>query len=214
MRLKSSSKFHTDISLLILVGFVLLGQPSGNAVAEDLLGLYVGGSIGQARVEGSASQVLGDIAPTTDTENIDKKHTAWKTMLGVRPISLLGAEIDYVDFGKPSGTLFGNPANISIKGAAGFGVLYLPVPIVDVYVKAGIARLESTINGSICSPCACDIPICRYSFQMNRTNTSGAGGVGTQYKFGSWAVRAEYERFAAGGGHPSLLSAGITWSFL
>jgi hypothetical protein len=40
-----------------------------------------------------------------------------------------------------------------------------------------------------------------------------AGGGGAQYKFGSWAVRAEYERFNAAGGNPSLLSAGVTWAF-
>jgi proton-dependent oligopeptide transporter, POT family len=78
----------------------------------------------------------------------------------------------------------------------------------------GVARLNSTVNGSVCSPCACDIQNCRLSFQLNRTNTSGAGGVGAQYRFDKWAVRAEYERFNAAGGNPSLWSAGITWTFL
>jgi hypothetical protein len=155
---------------------------------------------------------LCDIFPEIVTETIDKKHLAFKAMLGARPISLVGAEIDYIDFGKPNGEAFGYPTSASIKGVAAFGVLYLPVPIVDVYVKAGIARLESAVNYSYCSPCACDF--CLISVQLNRTNTSGAGGVGAQYKFGSWAVRAEYERFTAAGGNPSLLSAGITWSFL
>lgn len=148
----------------------------------------------------------------THTEAFDERHAAFKVMLGARPISLAGAEIAYIDFGKPSGNLFGFPADTSIRGAAGFGILYLPVPIVDVYAKVGIARLVSTVNGSVCSPCACGF--CQHSFQLNRTNTSGAGGVGAQYKFGSWAVRAEYERFNAAGGNPRLLSAGITWSFL
>jgi hypothetical protein len=37
--------------------------------------------------------------------------------------------------------------------------------------------------------------------------------VGAQYKFGSLAVRAEFERFNAAGEHPSLLTLGLTWSF-
>jgi hypothetical protein len=197
---------------LMVAGAVFSAIPFGEASAMDPLGMYVGGAVGQARVEGTASQVQADIFPVTYTEDIDKSHAAFKVMLGARPISLLGAEIAYIDFGEPSGNLFGYPADISIKGAAAFGVLYLPVPIVDVFLKAGVARLESTVNGSFCSPCACEV--CRYSFQLNRTNTSGAGGIGAQYKFGSWAVRAEYERFNAAGGNPSLLSAGITWSFL
>jgi Outer membrane protein beta-barrel domain len=214
VRLKSSNRIHDDIPLLILASLVLLAQPSGKAVADDLAGLYVGGAVGQSRVEATDSQVFTDIGSATYTEDINQRHFAFKVMLGARPISLLGAEIDCIDFGKPNASLFGNPADASIKGAAAFGVLYLPVPIVDIYVKAGVARLESTINGSICSPCACDFQICRSFFELNRTNTSGAGGVGAQYKFGAWAVRAEYERFSAAGGNPSLLSAGITWTFL
>ena len=211
MRPKSSQRTHTDIPLLILASLVFLAQPSGKAVAGDSLGPYVGGAIGQSRVEATASAVSTDIFPVIYKEDFDKTHAAFKVMLGVRPISLLGAELAYIDFGDPSGSLFGYPADVSLRGAAGFGVLYLPVPIVDVYVKAGVARLESTVNASFCSPCACNI--CRYSFQLNRTNTSGAGGVGAQYKFGSWAVRAEYERFNAAGGNPSLLSVGATWTF-
>ena len=212
MRLPCWNNIPSDIRLLILATLVLLAQPSGNAVAEDLLGLYIGGTIGQSRVEATETTCLCDIFPEIVTETIDKKHLAFKAMLGARPISLVGAEIDYIDFGKPNGEAFGYPTSASIKGVAAFGVLYLPVPIVDVYVKAGIARLESAVNYSYCSPCACDF--CLISVQLNRTNTSGAGGVGAQYKFGSWAVRAEYERFTAAGGNPSLLSAGITWSFL
>jgi hypothetical protein len=215
MRLISSSRIHTDIPALILAALVFLALPSGNAVAEDLLGLYVGGAIGQSRgLEATDSQVFPlPSSSVTETQNFEGRHAAFKVMLGARPISLLGAEIDCIDFGKPRGSLWGNPADVSMKGGAAFGVLYLPVSIVDVYVKAGVARIESTVNGSICFPCACTYnQLCRFSFQQKTTNTSGAGGVGAQYKFGSWAVRAEYERFNAAGGNPSVLSAGITWT--
>src|SRR3984957_10624497 len=214
MRPIPAGRIHADIHALTLVIIVLLALSGGKLAAEEVLGLYVGGAIGQSRVEATASEVFGDILPMTHTGEIGNTHAAFKAMLGARPIFLLGAEIDYVDFGDSSGNLFGNPADVSMKGAAAFGVLYLPVPIVDVYLKAGVARLNSTVNGSVCSPCACDIQNCRLSFQLNRTNTSGAGGVGAQYRFDKWAVRAEYERFNAAGGNPSLWSAGITWTFL
>jgi Outer membrane protein beta-barrel domain len=205
MRKKSSSKIHTDIPLLILATFALLVKPSGNALAEDLLGLYVGGAIGESRVEAS-TYPYGD-------EEFEQNHSAFKVMVGIRPITFLGGEISYIDFGHPSGSLFGYPADASIKGAAAFGVLFLPVPIVDVYVKAGLARLESTVNGGAPLYLTCGIPCGPPLFQLNRTNTSGAGGVGAQFRFGAWAVRAEYERFNAAGGNPSLFSAGITWTF-
>jgi hypothetical protein len=199
----------------MLASLALLAPPRGSAIAEDLFGLYVGGAIGQSRVVATTSITYPAYTPIVAKENFDESHAAFQVMLGVRPISLLGAEIDYIDFGKPSGSLYEYPANASMSGFAAFGTLYLPVPIVDIYFKAGLARLESTVNGAAhVTPIACSaLPVCPEPFQFNRTNTSGAGGVGAQYKFGSWAVRAEYERFNAAGGNPSLLSAGMTWSF-
>jgi hypothetical protein len=196
---------------LIVTGAVLSSLPFREANAMDPLGLYVGGTVGQSRVEATETACQCDLVQEIVTEKFDKTHLAFQGALGARPISLVGAEIDYIDFGKPDGHAFGLPASASIKGEAAFGVLYLPVPVVDIYLKAGVARLESTVKYSHCGPCACSF--CLNSIQLDRTNTTGAGGVGAQYRFGSWAVRAEYERFNAAGGDPSLLSAGITWTF-
>ncbi len=207
----SSGRLNAEIPVLILAALALLAQPGGNAVAAGSPGLYLGAAIGQSHVESTTTLVFGDLFPTRHTGEIDKRHAAFKVMLGARPISWLGAEIDYIDFGKPSGTLFGFPADASLKGAAAFGVLYLAVSVADLYLKGGVARLESTVNGSACSPCAC--AVCTFAFQLTRKNTSGAGGVGIQYRFRRWAVRAEYERFNAAGSSPSLFSAGVTWTF-
>jgi hypothetical protein len=208
MLLKSS---RSAVSLLLLATLMLLVKPSGNAVAADSLGLYIGGAIGQSRVEATEIACQCDLDQEIVRENFDKSHLAFQGVLGARPISLVGAEVDYIYFGKPDGQAFGFPASASVKGVAAFGVLYLPVPVVDIYLKAGVARLESTVKYSYCGPCACNF--CLNSIQLDRTNTTGAGGVGAQYRVGSWAVRAEYERFNAAGGNPSLLSAGITWTF-
>jgi hypothetical protein len=106
VHLKSSSRIYTDIPLLILATLVLLAQPSGNAVAEDLLGLYVGGTIGQSRgveaIDSIGFPVYNGVV--TETQSFEGRHTAFSVMLGVRPISLLGAEIDYIDLGRPSGS--------------------------------------------------------------------------------------------------------------
>jgi opacity protein-like surface antigen len=210
MRLTYSNGIRAKFHVPIVAALGLLVLPRGNAMAEDVLGLYVGGAIGQSRVEASASSLYGGYVSEQDFQ---QNHSAFKVMAGVRPISLLGGEMAYVDFGHPSGSLFGYPADASVKGAAAFGILYLPIPILDIYVKAGLARLESSVNGGDPNPVTCGIPCGPALFRLNRTNTSGAGGAGVQYKFGSWAVRAEYERFNAAGGYPSLLSAGITWTF-
>jgi opacity protein-like surface antigen len=209
MRLIVSIGTYSDIPARMVAAAMLLALPCGKAMAEDLLGLYVGGAVGQSRVEASTSPFYGGYIPAQDFR---ENHSAFKVMVGVRPISLIGGEVAYVDFGHPSGSLFGYPADASIKGAAAFGVLYLPVPLVDIYVKAGLARLESTVNGGDPNTFTCGIPCGPQLFRLDRTNTSGAAGIGAQYKLGSWALRAEYERFNTAGGNPSLLSAGITWT--
>jgi Outer membrane protein beta-barrel domain len=212
MRPLWDSKDSTS-STLIVTAVALLALPCGTAMADDLLGMYVGGAIGQGQIAAGASYpTIANPYPGEFKEN----HSAFKVMIGIRPISLVGAELAYIDFGHPRGDIFAYPANSSLKGTAAFGVLYLPVPVMDLYVKAGIARLQSTLSGfypvgdNICVP---GEPCGTAPFQLNRSNTSGAGGVGVQYKFDSWALRAEYERFNAAGGNPNLVSAGITWTF-
>ncbi len=34
------------------------------------------------------------------------------------------------------------------RGVSAFGILYLPVPVIDVFAKAGPARIHSTTSGS------------------------------------------------------------------
>ena len=182
--------------------------PTQHAFAADLLGLYVGGAVGQSQVEANVPTV-GDFK---------ENHSAFKVIAGIRPISLIGAELSYIDFGHPSGNINGSPSDVSEKGADAFAVLYLPVPVVDVFVKAGLARLQSTTNSGLrigVGACTITNPNCGpVLFRLDRTNTSFAAGAGAQFKLGPWAVRAEYERFNAAGANPSLVSLGLTWTFL
>jgi outer membrane protein with beta-barrel domain len=213
MRQVMAIKSPINPRIVIVTAVALLALPGGKLIADDFLGMYVGGAVGQSQVAAGASYpTIANLYPGEFKED----HSAFKVMAGIRPISLVGLELTYIDFGHPRGNIFSYPADATLKGAAAFGILYLPVPVIDLYLKAGAARLQSTLRGfyaagdNICVPGA---PCGTTPFQLNRTNTSGAGGVGAQYKFGSWAVRAEYERFNAAGGNPSMLSAGITWTF-
>jgi hypothetical protein len=181
-----------------------LALPGGTATAGDLLGLYVGGAVGQARVDANAPYV-GDFRET---------HAAFKVMGGLRPISLVGAELAYIGFGHPRRLNGAISTDVTMTGVAALGILYVPVPIVDVYAKAGLARLQSTVTTSIgCPPGVFCIKIATPA-PVSRTNVGFASGIGAQFKVGSFAVRGEYERFNAAGGHPSLLSLGATWTLL
>jgi opacity protein-like surface antigen len=205
MRLIPSRRIPPFSSTAILVVLGMAVLPTGPAFADDLLGLYVGGAAGQSQVEANAPSI-GDFK---------QNHSAFKVIAGIRPISLIGAELSYIDFGHPSGSINAVSSNVSEKGADLFGVLYLPVPVVDVFVKAGLARLQSTLTslkGGV-GTCTTTDPNCAL-FRFDRTNTSFAAGAGVQVKLGSWAVRAEYEHFDAAGANPSLVSLGLTWTFL
>jgi hypothetical protein len=100
-----------------------------------------------------------------------------------------------------------------MKGGSAFGVVYLPVPIVDVFLKAGLARIDSTATTNVvCPPGQPCIEIATPAPE-SRTNVGFAAGAGAQFKIGSLSLRGEYERFNAAGGNPSLLSIGIIWRF-
>jgi hypothetical protein len=196
------------VSLLIL-----LVLPVNSLMAADLVGLYVGGAVGESRVSVNSQGFA--------LENFEANHVAFQLTAGIRPLPWVGAELDYIDFGHLSGTLDELPASVTLKlpasatlkGAAAFGVVYLPVPVIDIYAKAGLARLQTTLNGATAVQTLC-IP-CRPSlFRLDQTNTDFAAGAGAQHKFGAFALRAEYEYFSSPGSGSHWVSLGATWTFL
>ena len=198
------SRHATARTAALAATFAVALLPVHAALAADPLGLYIGGAVGEAQVATDGASV--------SSASFKANHSAYKVMVGIRPISLIGVEVAYMDFGNPTGDLAGLPADVKMKGTAAFGVLYLPVPVIDVYAKLGLARLQSTVNGQIriaCIATPCVPPL----FQLDRTNSSIAGGAGVQFAMGSVAVRGEYERFNAAGGNPGLWSLGLTWTF-
>jgi hypothetical protein len=158
---------------------------------------------------------------------MSKNDTGWKIMLGVRPISLIGAELEYIDFGRstlsltPVGLGLGYQAGLRAKASSAFCVLYAPIPVpaFDLYGKVGMSSFHSTVNAtgqeSLCPTCAC--PACSLpvpvDLHRDRTDTRLAYGAGLQAKLARLAIRAEYERISASTGDPSLMSLGLIWSF-
>ncbi|HEV7136859.1 MAG TPA: outer membrane beta-barrel protein [Steroidobacteraceae bacterium] len=221
------------VATLALPALILCSLGATTAAhADDLLGLYVGASLGQAHVR--TRPTLPGIGPIGD---LDQTHTAFKGMAGIRVLSFLGAEVAYMDFGKVSsmaGTAFSGPQYEAIvnseqasqKGEAAFAVLYLPVPIIDIYVKAGLSRITTDFNATYTEytpgvgvgTCQIGHPNCgaigQFSASHDATDTSFAYGAGLQWKLGHWAVRGEYERFHAAGANPTLLSIGMTYWIL
>jgi OmpA-like transmembrane domain len=188
---------------LVVGALILIAMPFRLARAQDLLGLYVGGAAGQSQVEATAPYV----------PNFRENHSAFKFMVGLRPISFVGVEFAYDDFGHPNRQNGFLVTDVKMKGESAFGFLYLPTPIVDIFLKAGLARIDSTATTKVVCPIGY-LCIALASPQPEiRTNIGFADGAGAQFKIGSLAVRGEYERFSAAGRNPSLLSVGVIWKF-
>jgi len=196
------------------------------ALPESLPGIYIGGSVGQSKV--SADPVLflkpSDGTALTNSISLSKSTTGWKVLAGWRPIPLAGLEVDYIDFGKPSAGYtpqtfgLGYRANWQAKAATAFGVLYapIPLPVLDVYAKAGVARLQETVNGT--GDFGCWPPLlCAVSAGVVHRDQSSARivyGAGVQAKLRIISVRLEYERIGVAAASPDLLSLGLIWNLL
>ena len=169
-------------ALTLAAGAVQAGVPG--------VDVYFGAGLGQGNADVSASDL--------SVSSFDKKDLGWKVFFGGRFLSSIGAELDYIDFGKPSGS----GVEVHNKALAGFGMFYLPLPlpVLDVYAKAGLARVSS------------DLQVSANSF--NTKDTKLAYGAGVQLKFGSFAVRGEYERFKVDSTKPSMLTVAFSKSFL
>jgi hypothetical protein len=190
-----SKSLQAHSALLIVVATCV--APPLVAVA-DPLGAYAGASVGQSTVK-------------ADPLQFNKHDWGWKVLLGIRPLAFLGAEIAYTDFGRPNysqGVPFGLNASVRASSAEALGLIYLPLPlpVLDVYGKGGVARLNYRASSS--SGCLACNP-----FNADRTETRIAYGAGAKLKFDRLAARVEYERVSARNGDPSLLSVGLTWTF-
>ena len=89
--------------------------------------------------------------------------------------------------------------------------------MINLYLKAGVARLSSDLRGTFaattCPPgVACFVLPSQSAFSTSAITPALGGDL--QCTHGHWGIRAEYERFTAFGAHPDLVSVGVIWTFL
>jgi opacity protein-like surface antigen len=184
------------------------------ALADNPVGFYLGAGVGYStiRSDDSAYGLPG---------YYNDHQTAWKLIAGVRPIPILGAEYEYIDFGQPGNhsgyydtNYYGRDTHPRASALFAVGYLPLPIPLIDVYGKAGVARLQTdvtTLVPSCATPPNCAAPP-TYSRQ-NQTDNRFAYGVGVQSKYWGVSFRAEYERISSQFGDPDALTVSATWTF-
>lgn len=159
--------------------------PAG-ARADDI-GLYLGGSLGAAQ-------------QNYDPEVFDAhgSATGYKFALGIRPIPMVAAEVSYIDFGRAF-----NGINYVDTNAVGvFALGFLPIPVVDVYGKVGLADWRTDAQ----SP---------FQGGFHRTGADLAYGAGVGTHWGAFGARLEYERYEVSHSNDmGMASVGLTWTFL
>jgi hypothetical protein len=197
------------------LGTVALGT---TASADNLLGLYAGAGIGESTVR--SDNGFDPYYP----DDSHPHHTAFKGIVGIRPIPFVGAEAEYIDFGHDSsadgyydGHGRANYEDSHPKAGVLSAVGYLPLPFVDVFVKGGVARLETNLNsysGTVCTESTsgelCGEPVLS---RQHAWETKAAYGAGVQAHFLSLGVRAEYERISSSFGDPDAFMVSATWTF-
>ena len=185
---------------------------SAAARAENPVGFYLGAGAGYSTIR---SDDPGYGLPGYYNDH----QAAWKAIAGVRPISIIGAEFEYIDFGQPGNNYgyrgfnnYGFDSHPRASALFGIGYLPLPMPFLDVFGKAGVARLQTDVTTVVQVQCF-TTPCPPIVTRQNQSNKRFAYGVGVQSKVWGVAFRAEYERVNSQYGDPDALTVSATWTF-
>jgi len=203
------------ISGALLAALAMSVCGASSALADNPVGFYMGAGVGQ-------STIRSDDPDYGYPGYFNDHHTAWKLIAGVRPISLIGVEYEYIDFGQP-GThrgyydtnYYGSDSHPRASALFAVGYLPLPVPFFDIYGKVGVARLETDITTTVPHSCTQGTSCSQaaYSYRHDETENKLAYGAGVQSKYWGVTFRAEYERISSKYGDPDALTVGATWTF-
>ena len=153
----------------VLLAIIALGA-STSALAGNPLGAYVGFGVGASNVGNNNygngyGYGCGPYACYGYGGNYGTSVVSWKVMAGIRPLPIVGAELEYMDFGSSNGNngyynnYYYSGANTHPKATMLYGVGYLPLPLpyLDVFGKLGVARLQ-TNQSAYYNPSACPLP--------------------------------------------------------
>jgi len=164
-------------------------------------GVYAGFSLGQSTTD----------FPDDVGSFFDDKDTAFKLVVGLRPMDWWAVEVAYVDLGEVTqrqdiAELSG--FKLEQAGFGAFGLLLYDISMVDLFARAGLVRWDADLSANTFAG----------TLRASESGTDIAWGVGAQLRFGSLAARLEYERYEIDEtdgliGKPDLFSVGLTWTF-
>jgi hypothetical protein len=185
------------------------------AWADNPVGFYIGAGAGE-------SEIRSDDARYGYPGYFDDTQTAWQGFVGIRPIKLIGVEATYIDFGQPyrhhtfDYNVSGSDSHPTAAALFAVGYLPIPIPFVDVFAKAGAARLSTNLTDFVQQPCSGSSPCPNFvpssRHQVIDTRFAYGAGVQSRLPFGL-TIRGEYERVSSPFGDPDALMVSVLWQF-
>ena len=175
---------------------------SSAGVAHGEIGPYVGGSVGQTRIEGSLTDV--GVAEF----RIEGNDFAYKIFFGLELPGPIAVEGGYRDFGTVSDANNIVTLTSQSDGFDAFVLGKLPVGPVSLFAKAGLiawnTEFEVRAGSGLLVP----------DRLVTDDGIDFAWGLGVSAELGKFGVRGEFERFEAElPGRVSMLSVGVTYEF-
>lgn len=162
-------------------------------------GIYIGGSL---------AAPSPNLDWSTD-HGPEDEGTGFKGIVGARPLDWLAIEANYVDLGETAVPLLiacltspcPNEETFDARAVSVSVLGMRALPLVDLYARVGTARWETERQ-------------VRFGPLQERAGTDLTYGLGLQARVGSFALRAEYERFDFDRDEIDSLSVGFTYTFL
>jgi hypothetical protein len=187
------------------------------AFADNPVGFYIGAGAGE-------SQIRSDDSRYGYPGYFNDNQLAWQGLIGIRPLKLIGLEAAYIDFGQPyrhNGRRFdfnvsGSDSHPTAPELFAVGYLPLPFPFLDVFAKAGAARLSTNLTDFVQQPCTGGSPCPNFvpnsRHQVIDTRFAYGAGVQSKFPFGL-ILRGEYTRISSSFGDPDALMVSAIWQF-
>jgi hypothetical protein len=182
------------IACALLLGF------ASCALADNDRGLYIGAGVGYFRLKADAIE-----GPQPITGEFDDEDVSFKAFAGWRFNKYLGAELAYIDFGRPEQEIGDVRVNAKINGGAPYLVGTLPLGPLELFAKVGYLFYDLKVEAAGQKVNA---------VSDNKDDLLYAAGIGITL-FGRINAQIEYEMLDVSGAvnHADALWLSGAWRF-